>query len=256
MAMEIESLFLFNSPLLSFTLMFSIIYSLGYFLLLKKWGSSRYEASSCFISLFHGTPAVILAISSLIKSPQNNNFFHLDFAAQNTSFQDLVLEFSIGYFIIDVLHYMIFIPKDVLFIAHHLATLYVLATCRYIVHHGAVSILGLLVLAEITSPCQNTWSLARYRKVDLPEAARYYEFLSPYFFTFYSAVRGILGPLYVLKMGAVFASGAADGGLIPKWAWISWMIVIVVAIWVSILWVLNLWIDLSRRRANLFKKVS
>lgn len=233
--------------------MFFAIYCGGYFVFLKKWGPSRYEASSCFISLFHGTPAVILAISSLIKS--QNNLFPLDFPAQNTPFQDLVLEFSIGYFIIDVLHYMIFIPKDVLFIAHHLATLYVLATCRYIVHHGAVSILGLLVLAEITSPCQNTWSLARYRRVDLPEAARYYEFSSPYFFTFYSVVRGIFGPIYVLKMGAAFASGAADG-LIPRWAWISWMIVIVTAIGVSILWVLNLWIGLYKTRANLLKKVS
>lgn len=254
MATEVESFLLFNSPLVSFTLVFSAIYCLGYLVLLKNWGSSRYEASSCFISLFHGAPAVILAIFSLIKS-QDNNLSQLDFVSENTSFQDLVLEFSIGYFIIDLLHYLIFIPKDVLFIAHHLATLYVLTTCRYVVHHGAVSILGLLVLAEVTSPCQNTWSIARFRKVDLPEAARYYEFLSPYFFTYYSVVRGILGPLYAFKIGAVFASGAADG-LIPKWAWISWMIVIVVAIWVSILWILNLWIDLFKRRANLLKKVS
>lgn len=252
MAMEIESFFLFNSPLVSFTLMFSAIYCFGNFVLLKKWGTTRYEASSCFLSLFHGLPAVILAISSLIKSEKN--LFPLDFPAQNSPFHDLVLEFSMGYFIIDLLHYMIFIPKDVLFIAHHLATLYVLATCRYVVHHGAVSILGLLVLAEITSPCQNTWSLARFRRVDSPGAARYYEFLSPYFLTFYSVVRGILGPLYALKMGAAFVSGAADG-LMPKWAWISWIIVIVTAIWVSILWVLNLWIGLHKRRANLLKKV-
>ncbi|KAL3511409.1 hypothetical protein ACH5RR_030810 [Cinchona calisaya] len=251
--MEIESPLLFNSPLLSFALMFSAIYCFGYFVLFKNWGSSRYEASSCLISSFHGTPAVILAIFSLIKS--QNNLFPLDFPAQNTSFHNLVLEFSMGYFIIDLLHYIIFFPKDFLFMAHHLATLYVLATARYIVHHGAVSILGLLVLAEITSPFQNTWTLAGFRKVDLPEAARFYEFLSPYFFIFYSVVRGILGPLYVIKMGAAFASGEADG-LIPRWAWISWMVVIVAAIWVSILWVLNLWIGFCKTRANLLKKVS
>ncbi|CAI9093265.1 OLC1v1028729C1 [Oldenlandia corymbosa var. corymbosa] len=262
-----SSLSPFDSPVISFTLMFGAIYLFGYNLIFKNWGSSKYEATSCFISLFHGSPAVILSILALIQSSQDNTNNHSSLSMlfqvgkENTASQDLVLEFSIGYFIIDLLHYIIFIPKDVLFIAHHFATLYVLVTCRYVVHHGGAALLGLLVLAEITSPCQNTWSLARYRKVDLPEAARYYEFLSPYFFTFYSVVRGVLGPLYVLKMiGAVLgasggAAAAATSGLV-FWTWISWLTVITVAIWVSILWILNLWIDLFRRRANLMKKVS
>jgi hypothetical protein len=48
----------------------------------------------------------------------------------------------------------------------------------------------------------------------------------------------------------VYASGAA-GNMIPKWAWVSWMFVIVAAILVSILWVLillNLWIDWFREK--------
>jgi hypothetical protein len=50
----------------------------------------------------------------------------------------------------------------------------------------------------------------------------------------------------------VYASGAA-GNMIPKWAWVSWMFVIVAAILVSILWVLillNLWIDWFRERSH------
>jgi hypothetical protein len=50
----------------------------------------------------------------------------------------------------------------------------------------------------------------------------------------------------------VYASGAA-GNMIPKWAWVSWMFVIVAAILVSILWVLillNLWIDWFRERSR------
>ncbi|KAE8099704.1 hypothetical protein FH972_017661 [Carpinus fangiana] len=54
-------------------------------------------------------------------------------------------------------------------------------------------------------------------------------------------------------MGVFYASEAA-GNMIPKWAWVSWMVVIVVAILVSILWVLNLWIDWCRERSHRAQK--
>ncbi|XP_055801620.1 TLC domain-containing protein At5g14285-like [Solanum dulcamara] len=159
----------------------------------------------------------------------------------------MILEYSIAYFLADLLHYLVFYPTDILFIAHHLATLYVFLTCRFIVDHGAVTLIGLLVLAEITSPFQNIWSLARYRRIDTPMAAVLYEKLSPIFYMLYSLVRGILGPLFVYKMGMAFASRKADG-VISRPMWMSWMVVIVSAILVSILWVMNLWVDLFRER--------
>ncbi|MCI69720.1 oxidoreductase aldo/keto reductase family, partial [Trifolium medium] len=69
------------------------------------------------------------------------------FAAANTSFQLTVLDYSIAYFVTDLLHYIVFFPSDVLFIAHHLATLFVIFTCRHVVSHGAFSVVVLLVLA-------------------------------------------------------------------------------------------------------------
>lgn len=153
----------------------------------------------------------------------------------------------------DLVHYMVFFPKDILFISHHLVTLYALLTCRYVVRHGAVAILVLLFLAEITSACQNVWSLARLRKADVPAAEKVFEFLSPPFFAFYSVVRGILGPLAAYKMGVFYLSGAADNA-IPRWAWISWMIVIVSAILISILWVLNRWKAWFKARAQKVQK--
>ncbi|KAH0672346.1 hypothetical protein KY290_024582 [Solanum tuberosum] len=128
----------------------------------------------------------------------------------------MILEYSIAYFLVDLLHYLILHPSDILFIAHHLATLYVFLTCRFIVHHGGVALISLLVLAEITSPLQNIWSLARYRRIDTPMAAKF-------------LVRGILGPLFVYKMGLAFASGKGDG-VICRAMWMSWMVVIVSAI--------------------------
>ncbi|PIN00092.1 hypothetical protein CDL12_27404, partial [Handroanthus impetiginosus] len=234
-----------DSYLPVFTLWFIFIYILGYFIIFKNWNNKyKAEASSCLMSLAHGTPALILSLFSILQSQPSLS--KLDFTAPNTPFQDLVLEYSISYFLMDLLHYMILIPSDALFIAHHIATLYVLMTCRYLFGHGAVAILGILVFAEVTTTCQNTWSLARFRKVDSAKAASVFEFLSPYFYAFYTVVRGILAPVFVHKIGLVFA---ADNGMIPRWALISWIVVTVVGIGLSILWVMFLWIDLYRERS-------
>jgi len=51
-------------------------------------------------------------------------------------------------------------------------------------------------------------------------------------------------------MVAFYARGGAHG-VIPNWLWISWAIVVGIAITVSILWIWNLWIELfSERKAN------
>ncbi|XP_047324020.1 TLC domain-containing protein At5g14285-like [Impatiens glandulifera] len=238
------------SNLQSFILVFTSIYLTGYFTIFRQWKAKhRAEASSTVMSLFHGTPAVILAIKSIMISQTQ-----LDLASKNTAFQNTVLEFSIAYFIADLLHYILFIPTDFLYIAHHLATLHVFLTCRYAVGHGAHAVLVLLVLAESTSACQNVWCLVGYRREDCPAAEKVYRVLSPAFYLFYSVMRGVLGPAFVCKMLVFYLSGKADG-LIPMWAWVSWMVVIVGAILVSILWVLNLWMVLfrDRRRKQLMK---
>ncbi|XP_057776908.1 TLC domain-containing protein At5g14285-like [Salvia miltiorrhiza] len=227
-----------DSAILPFTVWFISIYMVGYFMSFRKWGKKqRGEASSCLISLAHGTPALIL---SLLSSS------HLDLSSPNTAFHNLVLDHSIAYFATDLLHYALLIPTDALFIAHHLATLYVLATCRFAFSHGAVAVLRILALAEVTSLCQNAWTLAGYRRRDSARATALFEFLSPLFYGFYSVVRGILGPLYVCKIGFFFV-GSDE---IPRWGWVSWIVVMVVGIGLSVFWVLHLWLDLYTRRVN------
>ncbi|KAL1550425.1 TLC domain-containing protein-like protein [Salvia divinorum] len=188
----------------AFTLWFISIYSIGYLIAFKNWSKNqRGEASSCLISLAHGTPALILSIQSQSQ-----------FASPNTPFENLVLDHSIAYFITDLLHYAVLTPTDALFILHHLATLYVLATCRFAFAHGAAAVLGVLALAEVTSACQNVWSLARCRRRDSARAAAVAEYLSPLFYGFYSVVRGIVGPLYVYRIGVLFAG--LGSGVIPS----------------------------------------
>ncbi|XP_021647509.2 TLC domain-containing protein At5g14285 [Hevea brasiliensis] len=231
-------------------MMFLSVYLLAYFIVFRNWGlKNRAEASSSFMSLAHGSPAVIFAVRALLHTQTSYAF-----ASPNSTFHDRVLEFSMAYFLMDLLHYIVFFPTDILLILHHLATLYVLVTCRYMVPHGAYGILVLLILAEVTSPCQNVWSIARFRKNEVPAAARLYEFLSPPFLAFYSVVRGILGPFFAFKMGVFYLRKEGDD-LVPGWAWISWMVVTVTAILVSILWVSKHWIDWLRKRSLAQKKL-
>lgn len=238
------------SPLTIFFPMFVIIYLIAYYGVFRNWNPKyRPEASSCLISLAHGTPAFFLAIIAIANQSQSQR----GFASPNTELQNIVLDYSISYFTMDLIHYLVFNPNDVLFIGHHLATLFVFVTCRYLVSHGAFAILILLGLAEVTSFCQNTWTLAGVRKNDVAAAGKLYEFLSPPFYAFYSVVRGIAGPAFVYKMGAFYLCGAADN-VIPRWLVVSWLVVVVVAISVSILWVANLWVDLFKQRSGKMEK--
>ncbi|KAI5580558.1 hypothetical protein BDE02_08G161800 [Populus trichocarpa] len=228
---------------------FISMYFLGYFVFFRNWElKHRKEASSCLMSLAHGSPAVIMAVRALLHSQTLGTFANPNSALENT-----VLDFSMAYFLADLLHYMVFFPDETLFILHHLATLYVFVTCRYMIHYGAHGLLLLLILAEVTSACQNVWSIAGSRKADVPAAARLHEFLAVPFYALYSLVRGILGPVCLFKMGVFYLNGGAHG-LIPAWAWISWMVVIGSAILVSILWVSNLWAEWIRERSHRAQK--
>ncbi|CAN4081756.1 unnamed protein product [Withania somnifera] len=222
--MEAPILFSSIPNLLSFFTFFLIIYLIAYFLIFPSWKPKlRPEASSCIISFFHGTPSVFFALTSLFNDPDRN--FH----SPNTPLQNLVLDYSISYFLMDLIHYLIFYPSDVLFIGHHLATLFV------------------------TSFVQNTWTLANARKGDVELAAKVYALLSPPFYVLYSLVRGIAGPYFVYRMISYYVSMDVDN-VIPRWAWVSWVFVVVTAISVSILWVSNLWVELYRERRRKFER--
>lgn len=238
-----ETLFTSKLPMPNLPVFFAVyllLYLTAYFIIFRNWSKNlRPEASSCIISLAHGTPVVFLAARAIFTDP--NRSFH----SQNTPFQNLVLDYSIAYFLMDLCHYLIFYPRDVLFIGHHLATLFVFVTCRYSVYHGAYAILVLLILAEITSFCQNAWTLAGARRSDSEFAARLYDFLSPPFYALYTVARAFAGPVFVYQMLAFYLGGMADN-VIPRWLWVSWIFVVVVAISVSILWISNLWLQLYK----------
>ncbi|TKY46434.1 integral to membrane [Spatholobus suberectus] len=235
-----------ETHVLNFFLLFLFIYLSGYFIIFRKWSpKTRPLASSCFISLFHGTPAAVLAAAAILASPDRG------FAAANTKFQNLVLDYSAAYFTADLLHLAAFFAGggDFMFVFHHLATLFVIVTCRHVASHGAVAVLALLALAEATSAFQNAWALARARRSDARFATRLCEALSVPFYGLYSVVRGFFGPYVVFRMVVFYLSGGAEG-VIATWVWVSWVVVVSMAIAGSVLWVSNLWVEVYRERSR------
>lgn len=115
--------------------------------------------------------------------------------------------------------------------------------------HGAVAVLTLLAVAEATSALQNAWALARARRSDAPFAASVDRVLSVPFYGLYSVVRGLLGPYVVFQMAAFYSGGGAEG-VIATWVWISWVVVVSVAIAGSVAWVSNLWIEVYTERSR------
>ncbi|KAK4409981.1 TLC domain-containing protein [Sesamum angolense] len=148
---------------------------------------------------------------------------------------------SIAYFYIDLLHFLLFEPSAFLFIAHHLISLFGFLTCRYVVYHGALAVLGLLILAEVTSSCQNVWALASMRRSDVELAGEVFDLVSPPLYALYSIIRGLFD-LIVYRMWAFYGTGVADD-VMPQWVWISWVSLAVVMIFFSIFRISILWVE-------------
>ncbi|XP_010554095.1 PREDICTED: TLC domain-containing protein At5g14285 [Tarenaya hassleriana] len=227
---------------------FVLVYFAGYFIVFRNWSpETRSEASSCLISFLHGTSAAVLPPRAIVSDCGG-----VFFSGCNTPSQITVLDFSSAYFFADLLHLAASSAAgDALFAAHHVAVLFVFLTCRFLVGQGACGILALLALAEATSACQNTWALtaaaAVARGTDAPLAMRLRRRVEFPFYATYSVCRGVLGPVVVYKMTSFYVSGAADD-VIPRWVWVSWIVVIVAAHSVSILWIRNLWIQFFNDR--------
>ncbi|KAL2335216.1 hypothetical protein Fmac_016429 [Flemingia macrophylla] len=220
--------------LLIFLVLYVSIYLVGYFIVFRKWSpDDRPEASSCFLSLFHGTPAAVLAAAAILSADSRS----LD--ATNTGFQNLVLDNSAAYFVVDLVHLALFFRggEEAMFVAHHLATLFVLVTCRHVASGGAVAVLALVALGEATSAFQDAWRLGRLRRSEAPRVARACDALTVPFCCLYTVLRGVFGPCVVVRMVVVYSRGK---GTVATWVCVSWVVVVSLAIVGSLVWVSSL----------------
>lgn len=107
------------SPTLPTFLLFVFFYLFAYLLVFRNWGPiNRPLASSYFISSVY---AFLMAGYAIRNMPSKSN---TTFASPTSALHNLVLEYSTSYFLVDLFHYLIFFPNDIVFILHHLSTLY------------------------------------------------------------------------------------------------------------------------------------
>ncbi len=223
--------------------LFAAVYSFGYRIIFKDWkGRHRKDAANCGMSLLHGLVASYLAGMDVL-------YTDWQFDGHNTPHQNDIMDFSISYFLMDLLTYVLVgeSHEDFLFVAHHLATVTYLISCRYYASHGAASVMCLLALGECTSPLQNVWTLARLAREGSSMARCVYTFLSPCFTLVFTFVRGVIGPLLAWEIGCFYLGGRADNdAVIPQWLVCCWTFKIVFALFGSMLWVYKLWMGLFR----------
>ncbi|CAM6119970.1 unnamed protein product [Calypogeia fissa] len=223
--------------------LFTVVYAFAYFVVFKRWkGRPRFDAASCGISLVHGTISAILAARDI-----STTAWVLD--APNTLRQNQIMEYSMAYFVIDLLNYLYAAPDDYLFIGHHIATFTYMFSCRYYTGFGATSVMCLIAAGEATSPVQNIWTIARMARQESPLALKVYTNLSPFFTFYFTLVRGILGPYLVWELGKFYMVGKADA-VVPRWLAYCWMFKIAFAIFGSMIWVYKLWMGLIKFYGN------
>ncbi|KAJ7570982.1 hypothetical protein O6H91_01G143300 [Diphasiastrum complanatum] len=239
MAFELSSFIPKESIFFKSLALFVATYILAYFVLFSKWTyKKRFEAASCFLSIVHAPAATILATYDLVTTA-----WELD--AANTTFQNRVMEFSLAYFLGDLVHFLFAAPDDYLFILHHAATSTYIMSCRYYTLHGAKSVMALLAAGEVTSPIQNVWALCRMARDSSPIARQIYIFLSPIFTVVFTFFRLLVGPFIIYKISEFYIQGTATT-VIPGWLSFCWMLKSSIAIFGSFVWVYKLWKGLVR----------
>jgi hypothetical protein len=118
-------------------------------------------------------------------------------------------------------------------------------SCRAFAGHGALSALSLMGAGELTSPLQNTWTIARLSRKHSPFAASVYQHISPPFTILYTIVRLGLGPFLVYDVARFYVLGGADR-VVPRWLAYTWSVIITLAELGSLAWVYMLWAGLIR----------
>ncbi|KAH7315504.1 hypothetical protein KP509_21G052300 [Ceratopteris richardii] len=235
--------FLLNFILPVSIIFFTAIYIVGYFAIFTSWkDKARFEAASCSMSLVHGAITSSLAIVDILKVP-----WKLD--APNNPLENSLMDVSVAYFLVDLFHYLIFVPEDYKFIFHHLATSVYMLTCKYFSGHGALSVMLLMAVGEITTPLQSVWTIARLGRDQSTLAKRVYESVSLPFTLLFTCTRGIIGPWITWKLCEFYLFDVRRH-MIPMWLSSLWMSMVIIGMTGSMLWLWSLWAGLRRFNAR------
>lgn len=232
---------------------------MGYWVIFaRRWPRGtleRYKAASCCMSIVHGTSTSLAAIIYMLHllythndlasintegHPKQVSWLNSHLGAPNTPFQEAIMEYSTAYFLIDLLHYVLFVPNQPLFILHHIFTTSYMLSCRFYTKHGAFSTIVLFAVAECTSFLQNLWSFA-----SLTENTSLFNSLNVPFLTIFTVFRGVATPWATWKLCAYYLFSAEASSVVPYWLALYWMGSVFMGITGSLYWVAMHWAKLG-----------
>ncbi|MCO5575834.1 hypothetical protein L7F22_029639 [Adiantum nelumboides] len=244
-----------SSWLLSSSLVFAGIYILGYCIIFaRRWprgAPERYKAASCCMSIVHGPSTSLAATLYMIRlfymerqhpsayPHDRNSWLNSHLGASNTPFEEAIMEFSIAYFLIDLLHYVLFVPNQPLFIIHHIFTTSYMLSCRFYTRHGGFSTIVLFAVAECTSWLQNLWTIA-----SLTKSTALFNKLNIPFLTMFTIFRGIVTPWATWQLCQYYLFSLQALAVVPNWLALYWMCSVFMGIVGSLYWVAAHWAKL------------
>ena len=138
------------------------------------------------------------------------------------------MELSLGYFIADFVHFILFEP-DVLMFVHHVFSILTMGTAGVIGRAGACGTAAIFQ-GEITNPFQSAWTMARFAK-----AEKMLNWLSPLFTFAFVSVRTTLVPFWTALINRSLWFGpnhsSAPNGLVISFSSMSILMVLGGFVW-------------------------
>lgn len=163
--------------------------------------------------------ALVVPMSALAMHQRSGGWNWLsgfDYLAPNLALETRVTEVSVGYFLADFVHFILF-EQDVLMFFHHLFSVLMIGSAG-VVGRGGSTAVAALFQGEITNPFQSAWTVAKAAK-----ATRLLNILSPLFTAVFVSVRLLLVPLWVVYINAAFLSSPSRSGF-PQPLLVSWSV--------------------------------
>ncbi|KAH7414882.1 hypothetical protein KP509_14G015900 [Ceratopteris richardii] len=188
---------------------FTGLYLLGYWVVFaRRWphgAVDRFKAASCCMSIVHGTSTMKFWLASRL-------------GAANTRFEEAIMEYSTAYFLVDLVHYLLFVPNQPLFVLHHVFTSSYMLSCRFYTGHVAFSTIILFVVGESTSFLQNVWTISL-----LTHGAKLFNLLNVPFLIIVSIFPGVLTPWATWQLCLYFLFSREASAVVPFPLALYWM---------------------------------
>lgn len=145
----------------------------------------RISFASQIMSMSHAVSVIGLSAYALWTEPHWNDV--------NTSLQNKIAMWSLGYFVFDTLNVMI---RDFSweFLFHHVCSIGYWLSCYYLNRGGYYGMLAGFV-GEITNPVQIIWTFAKKNQL-----TKLYNFLSPIFTFYFITIRCLVIPVLTVIM--------------------------------------------------------